>query len=90
MNKSDLVEYVARTSKLTKADSERAINSMFTGIAQSLQKGKDARFVGFGTFVVAKRNARTGRNPRTGAAIKIAASRTTKFRAGKSLRDALK
>jgi DNA-binding protein HU-beta len=90
MNKSDLVEYVARTSKLTKADSERAINAMFDGITQAMRKGKDARFVGFGTFALTKRNARIGRNPRTGEPIKIAAARVAKFRSGKALRDALK
>ena len=90
MNKSDLVDHVARTSKLSKADSERAINAMFDGITQAMRKGKDARFVGFGTFALTKRNARTGRNPRTGEPIKIAAARVAKFRSGKALRDALK
>ena len=89
MNKSDLISHVAQQTKLTKADSEKAVNAVFEGISSSLKKGQDAAFVGFGTFGVLKRAARTGRNPRTGEAIKIAASKSPKFKAGKALKDAV-
>jgi DNA-binding protein HU-beta len=90
MNKSELIKHVATASKLSKADSERAVKSVFDGIAQALKKGSSVRFVGFGTFLVSQRNARTGRNPRTGAPIKISASRVARFRAGKELKNAVK
>ena len=89
MNKSELIKYVSATSKLSKADSERAVQSVFEGITQSLKKGSAVRFVGFGTFSVSQRNARVGRNPRTGDAIKISASKAAKFRAGKELKNAI-
>lgn len=89
MNKSDLIAHVAQQSKLTRADSEKAVNAVFAGISSSLKKGQPAAFVGFGTFDVAKRAARNGRNPRTGAAIKIPASKQPKFRAGKALKEAV-
>lgn len=89
MNKADLIAHVAQQSKLTKADSERAVQAVFAGISASLKKGQDAAFVGFGTFAVVKSAARNGRNPRTGAAIKIPASKKPKFRAGKALKDAV-
>ncbi len=87
MNKSDLIEFVAKATHLTKSDSEKAVNAVFKGITTSLSKGDEARFVGFGTFSVSKRKARTGRNPRTGDALKIAASSVARFRAGKELKD---
>ena len=90
MNTSELIQHVAKASKLSQKDSERAVKSAFDGITQALKKGAAARFVGFGTFMVSQRNARTGRNPRTGTAIKISASRTAKFRAGKELKNAVK
>jgi DNA-binding protein HU-beta len=90
MNKAQLVAHVVESAALTKAQAEKAVNAMFSGISTSLKKGNDARFVGFGTFAVSKRSARTGRNPRTGAAIKIAASKTARFRAGKELKDSIK
>jgi DNA-binding protein HU-beta len=90
MNTLELIQHVATASKLSKTDSERAVKSVFDGITQALKKGASARFVGFGTFMVSQRNARVGRNPRTGTPIKISASRAAKFRAGKELKDAVK
>ncbi len=89
MNKSDLINFVAGQTKLTKADSERAVNSVFQGITQTLKQGSEARFVGFGSFTVTKRAARAGRNPRTGQVIQIPASKAPKFRPGKELRQAV-
>lgn len=89
MNRSDLINFVSRETSLTKADSERAVNSVFQGITQTLSRGNDARFVGFGSFTVANRAARAGRNPRTGQVIQIPASRAPKFRPGKELKSAV-
>ena len=89
MNKAELVDHVAKSAELTKADAQRAVESVFAGITKTLKQGEDARFVGFGTFSVAKRAATTGRNPRTGEAIKIKASKNAKFKAGKELKEAV-
>jgi DNA-binding protein HU-beta len=89
MNKAELIEYVAKEADLTKADAQKAVEAVFGGITATLQKGNDARFVGFGTFEVKERPATTGRNPRTGEEIKIAASKQAKFKAGKELKDAV-
>lgn len=89
MNKADLIEYVAKEADMTKADAQKAVEAVFGGITKTLKKGGDARFVGFGTFSVAKRAATTGRNPRTGEAIKIKASKNAKFKAGKELKEAV-
>ena len=89
MNKNDLVAAVADTTGLTKADATKAVESMLDVITGTLRKGKDVRLVGFGTFSVAKRAASTGRNPRTGEPIAIAASKRPKFSAGKALKDAV-
>ena len=89
MNKAELIDYVAEKAELTKADAQNAVDAVFEGITSTLKKGNDARFVGFGTFSVAKRAATTGRNPRTGEAIKIPASKNAKFKAGKELKDAV-
>ncbi len=89
MNKADLIEHVANETEMTKADAQRAVEAVFGGITKTLKKGGDARFVGFGTFSVAKRAATTGRNPRTGEAIKIKASKNAKFKAGKELKEAV-
>lgn len=86
MNKSDLVNYVASQSKLSKADSARAVDAIMESITKCLKQGKDLRLTGFGTFSVIKRKARQGRNPRTGEAIQIKASKLPKFRAGKALK----
>lgn len=89
MNKNDLVSEVASQSGLTKADAGRAVDGVIDTITSCLQKGNEVRLTGFGTFTTTQRKATTGRNPRTGESIKIAASTQPKFRAGKSLRDAV-
>lgn len=89
MNKNDLVSAVANSSDLSKADAARAVDAVFGSITSSLQSGGEVRLVGFGTFSVANRKASTGRNPRTGEAIQIPASRQPKFKAGKGLKDAV-
>ena len=89
MNKNDLIAAVATTSKLGKAEAARAVDAMINSIGASLKKGNEVRLVGFGTFLVQKRKATTGRNPRTGEKINIAASKQPKFRAGKALKDAV-
>jgi len=89
MNKSELVDAVAADAGLTKADATKAVDSVFDRITDALKGGEEVRLVGFGTFAVAERAARTGKNPRTGEEIEIAASRQPKFKAGKGLKDAL-
>ncbi len=89
MNKNDLVSYVADHAKLTKAESTRAIDAVFEAITSTLKKKGEVRLVGFGTFLVTKRAATEGRNPRTGQKIKIAAANQPKFRAGKALKTAV-
>ena len=89
MNKSDLVQSVADDTGISKADSAKAVDAVFARITASLKSGGDVRLVGFGTFSVSHRAASTGRNPRTGETIQIAASRQPKFKAGKALKDAL-
>ena len=89
MNKIDIIEQVAKSADISKAAAGRAIEATVTAIKTTLKKGGMVTLVGFGTFYVGKRAARAGRNPRTGAAIKIKAARVPKFRAGKALKDAL-
>ena len=89
MNKSDLVQSVADSSGLSKADSARAVDAVFDCITSALQDGGDVRVVGFGTFSISRRAASTGRNPQTGESIQIAASNQPKFKAGKALKDAV-
>ena len=89
MNKADLVTAVSTSSGVSKADADKTIDAVFEGITNALKGGDDVRLVGFGTFSVAQRAATTGRNPRTGEAIQIAASKQPKFSAGKVLKDAL-
>lgn len=89
MNKSELVELVAKKADLSKTKAQEAIEAVFDGIKASLKKGGEVRLVGFGTFSVSKRAATTGRNPRTGATIKIPARKQPKFKAGKELKDAV-
>ena len=89
MNKSELIEIIAKQSEISKAAAGRAVKAMIGGVTSTLKKGGSVSLVGFGTFSVRKRAARTGRNPRTGAAIKIKAARVPKFRPGKALKDAL-
>lgn len=89
MNKSELIESIARSADMTKADATRALEATIDSIKTALKKGDSVALVGFGTFSVGKRAARTGRNPRTGEAIKIKAAKVPKFSAGKGLKDAL-
>lgn len=89
INKTDLVESVAEIAGLTKADSLRAVDGVIKTITDSLKNDKEVRLVGFGTFVATHRPAGEGRNPRTGEKIKIRASKQPKFRAGKTLKDAI-
>jgi DNA-binding protein HU-beta len=89
MNKSELIDAIAKDSGLTKADSDRALAAVTGNIVKALKKGGTVALVGFGTFKVTKRNARMGRNPQTGAAIKIAARKVPRFTAGKGLKDAV-
>jgi DNA-binding protein HU-beta len=89
MNKSDLIDAIAASTGLTKADAGRALDATTSNIAKALKKGSTVSLVGFGTFSVKKRAARLGRNPRTGETIKIKASKTPGFKAGKALKDAV-
>ena len=89
MNKTELIEHIATNADISKAASARALESAIVAVKKTLKKGGTVSLVGFGTFAVGKRAARTGRNPRTGAAIKIKAAKVPKFRPGKALKDAL-
>ena len=89
MNKSELIEAVASAADLTKADAGRAIDATVTAITDTLSKGDSLSLIGFGTFSISERAARTGRNPRTGEAIQIKAAKLPKFKAGKALKDAV-
>ncbi|MBR5419525.1 MAG: HU family DNA-binding protein [Lachnospiraceae bacterium] len=92
MNKAELVEAMAKQSKLSKADAEKGLNAFVDVVKKELANKKGDRkvqLVGFGTFEVAERKARTGRNPSTGETIKIKASKAPKFKAGKAFKDAV-
>ena len=89
MNKNDLISAVADGSGLSKADAGRAVDAVFAAIQDALTGGDEVRIVGFGSFSVAHRAASTGRNPRTGEAIQIAASKQPKFKAGAPLKAAV-
>jgi DNA-binding protein HU-beta len=89
MNKADLIDAVAEDSDLTKASAARALDSAIENITNALKGGNSVTLVGFGTFTVRQREARMGRNPRTGEAIQIKASKVPGFKAGKALKDAL-
>ena len=90
MNKTELIEYIAMQADISKAAATRALDALIGGVKATLKKNNSVSLVGFGTFSVNKRAARAGRNPRTGAAIKIKAAKVPKFRPGKALRDAVK
>ena len=90
MNKTDLVNVIAAEAELTKKQAEAALNAFTATVADALKNGDKVQLIGFGTFEVRERGARTGRNPKTGAAIEIAASKTPAFAAGKGLKDAIK
>ena len=89
MNKTELIAHIADHADISKAAAGRALDAMLSGVTQTLRQGDTVSLVGFGTFVVTKRAARTGRNPQTGDEIKIKAAKVPKFRPGKALRDAV-
>ena len=89
MNKSELVAQVAKDANISKSVAEKAVNSFTSNVQKSLKKGQSVTLVGFGTWSVAKRKARNGRNPQTGAAIKIPAKKVPKFSPGKGLKDSV-
>ena len=89
MNKSDLIEAIAKSADISKAAAGRALEGALAAIRTSLRKGHPVSLVGFGTFHVGKRASRSGRNPRTGAPIRIKAAKVRKFRPGTGLKDAL-
>ncbi|MDY6316057.1 MAG: HU family DNA-binding protein [Oribacterium sp.] len=87
MNKMELVAAVAKNADLSKKDADAAVKAVFDAISEALAKGDRVQLIGFGTFEVAERPAREGRNPRTGETMKIAATKSPKFKAGKALKD---
>ncbi len=89
MNKTELIAAIAENADLTKKDAEAALKAFIDVVGKSLKKGDKVQIVGFGTFEVAKRAAREGRNPQTGETMKIKASKSPKFKAGKALKDAV-
>ena len=89
MNKSELIDAVSNSTELTKSDAARAVDGVIGAITQALKSGDQVTVVGFGTFLVRQREARAGRNPRTGETIQIKASKVPAFKAGKALKDAV-
>ena len=89
MNKADLVAAMAEKAGVSKKDAEASLKAFTDVVAEELKKGEKIQLVGFGTFEVSERAARTGKNPQTGAEIKIAACKAPKFKAGKALKDSL-
>lgn len=87
MNKAELVAAIAERTELSKKESEKALKAFIDVVTEELKKGEKIQLVGFGTFEVAERAAREGRNPQTGKTMKIAASKAPKFKAGKALKD---
>lgn len=90
MTKAELVDSIAKSANLTKAAAEKAVGAFIGTVTEALTKGDKVTLVGFGTFEVASREARTGRNPQTGKEIAIAAAKTPRFRPGKGLKDEIK
>jgi len=90
MNKTELIESIAEGASLSKADAQRALDSALQAISKALKKGDTVSLVGFGTFSVRKRAARSGRNPATGETIRIKASKSPAFKPGKAFKDAIK
>jgi DNA-binding protein HU-beta len=88
VNKADMIEHIAQSAEISKLAAERAVDALVGAVKSSLKKGQMVTLVGFGSFYVGRRVARDGRNPRTGEALKIAAARVPKFRAGKALKEA--
>ncbi len=89
MNKAELIEVAAKEAEISKAAAERALNAMVAAVVKAVSKGDSVTLVGFGTFKSAKRAARTGKNPKTGATIKIAATTVPKFSAGAAFKSAV-
>ena len=89
MNKTELIAAIADKAGLTKKDAEEVVNAFTETVTKALKKGDKVQLVGFGTFEVPKRGARTGRNPQTGETMKIAATKAPKFKPGKAFKDAL-
>lgn len=89
MNKTDLIERIANDADISKAAASRAVDAFITAVTRQLKRGGTVTLLGFGTFAVGKRAARTGRNPRTGESVKIKAKKVPKFRPGQRLKDAL-
>jgi DNA-binding protein HU-beta len=90
MNKSDLVASIAESANLSKATAEKALNSFINSVEEALSRGETVTLVGFGTFSISERGARTGRNPQTGKPLQISAQKKTKFKPGKRLADSVK
>jgi len=90
MTKAELIASIAKEAKITKAAAEKALNSFTGNVTKALKKGDKLTLTGFGTFMVAKRKARSGRNPRTGKEIKIPATKVAKFKPGNKLRNTVK
>ena len=89
MNKTELIDQISESAEISKAAAGRALDAMIDAVKSTLKEGGSVTLVGFGTFAVGKRAARSGRNPRTGATIKIKAASVPKFRPGKALKDAV-
>ena len=89
MNRTELVAAMAEKTQLSKKDADLALKAFIDVVSEEMQKGEKVQLVGFGTFEVSERAARTGKNPQTGAEIKIAACKAPKFKAGKALKDAV-
>ncbi|MCE7732506.1 HU family DNA-binding protein [Vibrio campbellii] len=89
MNKSQLVEHIAQTADISKAKADAALNAIIEGISDTLSSGDEVALIGFGTFKVNQRAARTGRNPKTGEEIQISAAKVPAFKAGKALKEAV-
>ena len=89
MNKTELIAAIAEKTELSRKDAEKALKAFTDVVEEELKKGEKIQLVGFGTFEVSERAARTGRNPQTGAEMKIPASKAPKFKAGKALKDAV-
>jgi DNA-binding protein HU-beta len=89
MNKTELIDQIAEAAEISKAAAGRALDAAVAAVKETLKNGDSVSLIGFGTFYVGERAARTGRNPRTGKALKIKAAKVPKFRAGKGLKDAV-
>ena len=90
MNKTTLISYIAEKNDMTKVDAEKILDSFMEAVTKTLKKGDQIALTGFGTFSITHRKARTARNPRTGEAIKVKATKAPKFKAGKKLKEAVK